>query len=81
MRVKVEVVRRPEIADPQGVTVVRALRDLGFEEVAGARFNRTIVLDLDVTDSLSAKARVEEMCRRLLANPTIEDFEVEVLDQ
>ena len=81
MRVKVEVVRRPEIADPQGVTVVRALRDLGFQEVAGARFNRTIVLDLDVTDTLSAKARVEEMCRRLLANPTIEDFEVEVMDQ
>jgi len=81
MRVKVEVVRRPEIADPQGVTVVRALRDLGFEEVAGARFNRTIVLDLDVTDTVSAKARVEEMCRRLLANPTIEDFEVQVMDQ
>ena len=81
MRVKVEVVRRPEIADPQGVTVVRALRDLGFQEVVGARFNRTIVLDLDVNDTLSAKARVEEMCRRLLANPTIEDFEVEVMDQ
>ena len=81
MRVKVEVVRRPEIADPQGVTVVRALRDLGFEEVAGARFNRTIVLDLDVTDTVSATARVEEMCRRLLANPTIEDFDVQVMDQ
>ena len=52
MRVKVEIVRRPEIADPQGVTVVRALRDLGFGEVAEARFNRTIVLDLDVTDIL-----------------------------
>ena len=81
MRVKVEIVRRPEIADPQGVTVVRALRDLGFEEVAEARFNRTIVLDLDATDPLSAKARVEEMCRRLLANPVIEDFEVQVMDQ
>ena len=81
MRVKVEVVRRPEIADPQGVTVVRALRDLGFEEVAGARFNRTIVLDLDVTDTVSATARVEEMCRRLLANPTIEDFDVQVMDE
>ena len=81
MRVKVEVVRRPEIADPQGVTVVRALRDLGFQGVTGARFNRTIVLDLDVSDPLSAKAQVEEMCRRLLANPTIEDFEVEVMDR
>lgn len=80
MRVKVEIVRRQEIADPQGVTVVRALQELGFEEVAGARFNRTIVLDVDTTDPLSAKARVEEMCRRLLANPVIEDFEVQVVD-
>ena len=63
MRVKVEIVRRPEIADPQGVTVVRALRELGFGEVAEARFNRTIVLDVDATDVHSAKARVEEMCR------------------
>lgn len=80
MRVKVEIVRRPEIADPQGVTVVRALRELGFGEVAEARFNRTIVLDLDGTDPQSARARVEEMCRRLLANPVIEDFEVQVID-
>ncbi len=81
MKVKVEIVRRPEIADPQGVTVVRALRELGFGEVAEARFNRTIVLDLDATDVQSARARVEEMCRRLLANPVIEDFEVHVLEQ
>ena len=81
MKVKVEIVRRPEIADPQGVTVVRALRELGFGEVAEARFNRTIVLDVDATDVHSARARVEEMCRRLLANPVIEDFEVHVLEQ
>lgn len=79
MRVKVEIVRRPEIADPQGVTVVRALRDLGFAEVTEARFNRTIVLELDGNDPHSARARVEEMCRRLLANPVIEDFDVQVL--
>lgn len=81
MKVKVEIVRRPEIADPQGVTVVRALRELGFGEVAEARFNRTIVLHLDATDVQSARARVAEMCRRLLANPVIEDFEVHVLEQ
>ena len=81
MKVKVEIVRRPEIADPQGVTVVRALRELGFGEVAEARFNRTIVLELDAADVQSARSRVEEMCRRLLANPVIEDFEVHLLEQ
>jgi phosphoribosylformylglycinamidine synthase len=80
MRFKVEIVRRPEIADPQGLTVVRALRELGFAEVAEARFNQTIVLDLEATDPSLARTRVEEMCRRLLANPVIEDFEVQVFD-
>ena len=79
MRFKVEIVRRPEIADPQGVTVIRALRELGFGEVTEARFNRTIVLDLDAADPQAATARVEDMCRRLLANPVIEDFEVQVV--
>jgi len=81
MKVKVDIVRRSEIADPQGVTVVRALRELGFEEVTEARFNRTIVLDVETNDPQSAKARVEDMCRRLLANPVIEDFTVEVVHE
>jgi phosphoribosylformylglycinamidine synthase len=80
VKVRVEIVRRPEIADPQGVTVVRALRELGFGDVTEARFNRTIVLDLESTDPMSARAQVEEMCRRLLANPVIEDFDVQVIE-
>jgi len=81
MRVKVDIVRRAEIADPQGVTVVRALRELGYEEVVEARFNRTIVLDVEINDRQTATARVEEMCRRLLANPVIEDFTVQVVEE
>jgi phosphoribosylformylglycinamidine synthase PurS subunit len=81
VKVRVDIVRRSEIADPQGVTVVRALRELGYEEVAEARFNRSIVLELASKDPLAAKAQVEEMCRRLLANPVIEDFTVEVVDE
>lgn len=78
MRVKVEVTRRPEIADPQGVTVLKALQDLGFSEVSSTRFDRTITLEMDGSDPAAARARVEEMCRRLLANPVIEDFAIEV---
>ena len=81
MKFRIDIVRRPEIADPQGVTVVKALRELGFEEVAEARFNRTIVLDVKSNDPESAKGRVEDMCRRLLANPVIEDFAVEVVEE
>jgi phosphoribosylformylglycinamidine synthase len=80
MKVKVDILRRAEIADPQGVTVVRALHELGFPEVRAARFNRAVLLEVDGDDPVAVQARVEEMCRRLLANPVIEDFTVEVVE-
>lgn len=78
MRVRVEITRRSDIADPQGVTIQKALHDLGFDEVRSARFDRTITLEIEGSNPETARARVEEMCRKLLANPVIEDFAVEV---
>jgi phosphoribosylformylglycinamidine synthase len=78
VKVRVEIMRRPEIADPEGVTVVRALHELGFDEVAGARFDRVITLEVEGVTSSAVQSRVEEMCRRLLANPVLEDFRVVV---
>lgn len=70
--------RRPEIADPEGTTVERALHDLGYVEVTRVRMDRVIHLEVEGEDPVAIKTRVEEMCRRLLANPVLEDFEVEV---
>ena len=78
MRVTVTIDRRPEIADPEGTTVKRALHDLGFTEAKAVRMDRVIHLDVDGENADEVKARVEEMCRRLLANPVLEDFAVEV---
>lgn len=80
MRVTVTIDRRPEIADPEGTTVKRALHDLGFTDANAVRMDRVIHLDVDGDDPEDVKARVEEMCRQLLANPVLEDFEVEVLE-
>ena len=76
MRVTVFVHRRPDISDPQGTTVARALRDLGYENVGKVRINRTIELDIEGTDPAVVEAEVRTMCERLLANPVMEDFEV-----
>ena len=76
MRVTVYVHRRPDISDPQGTTVARALRDLGYENVGKVRINRTIELDIEGTDAAVVEAEVRTMCERLLANPVMEDFEV-----
>jgi len=78
MRVTVTIDRRPEIADPEGTTVQRALHDLGFTEARSVRMDRVIHMDVDGDDPNEVKARVEDMCRQLLANPVLEDFEVAV---
>ena len=80
MRVRVSINRRAEIADPEGATVRRALHDLGFDEVGAVRMNRVIHLEVTGDDPGQVTSRVDEMCRRLLANPVLEDFEIEVLE-
>ncbi len=77
MRFRVQVMRRPGIADPEGATTARALNDLGYAEVTGVHFGRDIVVEVDIGDEAAAHARVTEMCERLLANPVIEDYTVE----
>jgi phosphoribosylformylglycinamidine synthase len=70
---KTRVLVRPKagILDPQGQAVERALPALGFEGVRNVRVGRLI--ELDVEDP----AQLPEMCERLLANPLIEDWEIE----
>jgi phosphoribosylformylglycinamidine synthase len=78
LKVTVHIHRRSDIADPQGTTVGRALRDLGFAGVERVRINRTIELEVKGTDPAAIEAEVRMMCDRLLANPVMEDFEVVV---
>ncbi len=76
---KATVLVRPKVGilDPQGQAVNSALGHLGFA-VRDARVGKVIDLDLEATDPAAAKAEVEQMCERLLANPLIESYEIEV---
>ena len=70
---------KPGILDVQGASVGRALAGLGFAEVTEVRVGRLLELELPGLDAAAARARIEEMCARLLANPVMEDFTVEIL--
>jgi phosphoribosylformylglycinamidine synthase len=74
LRVRVLIRPKQGILDPQGQAVERALPALGYEGVSNVHVGRLV--ELDVPDP----AKVDEMCERLLANPLIEDYEVEALD-
>lgn len=78
MRVTVHIERRDVIADPEGATIARSLGDLGYGEVTAVRTGRTLHLDIDGPDAEAVRSRVTEMCEKLLANPVIEDYRVEV---
>jgi len=80
MKARVYVTYRIGILDPQGKAVGRSLAALGFNEVHDVRIGKYIEIDLDATDRASAERRLEDMCRRLLANPVIEDYRYDVLD-
>jgi phosphoribosylformylglycinamidine synthase len=71
MRARVLVRPKEGILDPQGQTVQRALKALGFAGVRDVHVGRLIELELDDSE------RLPEMCERLLANPLIEDWEIE----
>ena len=79
MRLRIDIKRKDGLSDPEGLTTTRALLDLGYETVEEVHFGRTIYIDVDEGDRDLAIARVTEMCERLLANPVIEDFELEVV--
>jgi phosphoribosylformylglycinamidine synthase subunit PurS len=76
--VLVEVKLRPGIADPQGATVERALPALGFDGVSGVRVGKAIRFSLDAPDEAAARGQVEELCKRFLTNPVIEDSVISV---
>jgi phosphoribosylformylglycinamidine synthase len=74
MRARVLIRPKAGILDPQGEAVARALPALGFEGVTNVHVGRLV--ELDVEDP----AQLESMCERLLANPLVEDYEVQLLD-
>jgi phosphoribosylformylglycinamidine synthase len=77
MNVRVYVTPKHGILDPQGVAVERSLPALGFDGVSGVRVGKFIELQVTVpagTPPDEARTEVDEMCRKLLANPIIEDY-------
>jgi phosphoribosylformylglycinamidine synthase subunit PurS len=67
------------VLDPQGVTIRNALVDMGYPEVGNVRSGKVFNLEINIDDKTAAKQKLEEMCSKLLANPVIEQYTIEVL--
>lgn len=74
----VYVALKPVVNDPPGLSIRDALRNLGYGQVAAVRSGKYIKLFLQAEDQAAASEAVDAMCRRLLANPVIEDYTFDV---
>ena len=78
-RLEIRVKPRPGLLDPEGKAIHHSLNSLGWDEVREARVGKVIYLDILADSEADAVSAGEAMCRKLLANPVTEDFEVTVL--
>jgi phosphoribosylformylglycinamidine synthase PurS subunit len=78
MTARVFVTLKKAVLDPQGKAVQGALAKLGYPEARDVRVGRTIEITLEAKSKEEAARRVDEMCRRLLANTVIEEYRVEI---
>ena len=78
MKGTVRVRLKDGVLDPQGQTIMRALLQMGYDWVEGVRTGRTFEIEMAADDMATAQGRLREISERLLANPVIETFQVEV---
>ena len=78
MKARVHVSLKTGVLDPQGKAIGNALASLGFTGVGEVRQGKLIELDLDESDPIKARDKVEAMCKELLANPVIENYTIDI---
>lgn len=78
MKARVTVMLKSGVLDPQGKAIGQALGRLGFAGVGDVRQGKVIELDLDEADQTRARAKLSEMCEKLLANTVIESYAIEL---
>ena len=79
MKAKITIMLKPGLLDAQGKTMRGALESLGFKGIQQVRVGKYVEVELQHTGRAAAKQDVERMCRTLLANPVVEQYQIEVV--
>jgi len=78
MKARIHITLKNGVLDPQGKAIEGALSGLGFDGTSNVRQGKTIELQIAETDEAAARAQVEDMCKKLLANPVMENYTIEL---
>ena len=79
MKARVHVSLKQGVLDPQGKAIGNALAALGFTGIGEVRQGKLIEIEIEGSDPVSAREKIEAMCKELLANPVIEDYAIELI--
>ena len=82
MKAKVYIRLKEEILDPEGITIQKALKSIGFRDIKSVKSGK--VIDIDLNSDLNVKEAqriVEKSCSQLLANPNTETYTIEIIDE
>jgi phosphoribosylformylglycinamidine synthase PurS subunit len=80
MKANVTVTLKRGVLDPQGKAIGHALEGLGFDGIGEVRQGKLIEVELEETDRAAAETKLDEMCRKLLANTVIENYRIEIVE-
>jgi len=78
LEVEIYIKLKKTVSDPQGLTVKHALQSLGYQNLEDVRVGKLITIKINSGDKEKIKQKVDQMCRKLLANPIIENYSFEI---
>ena len=81
LKAEINITLKRTVADPQGLTVKHALESLGYEDLADVRMGKMVVIKLNYKEKDRAEKEINEMCKKLLANPIIEDYRIKIEEE
>jgi len=76
LEAEIHVMLKKTVLDPQGLVIKHALESLNYKDIEDLRIGKSISIRLNIEDRENAKAKLEKMCKELLANPIIEDYKI-----
>ena len=76
MKISATVTLKKEVLDPQGKVVSQTLKNMGYTEIVNIRQGKYFEIELDVSNKIEAKEKIDEICKKILANTIIEDYDI-----
>jgi phosphoribosylformylglycinamidine synthase len=78
LKAEIYITLKRTVADPQGLTIKHALESLGYKDLADVRMGKLVTIKLNFKDKKRAEQEINEMSKKLLANPIIEDYHFKI---